>query len=711
MSLPVTVNAFAPILSEEVKTQGAERPALLVDTAGVKVVVQDASTAEAWLGSQQWSMHWRESDILYQSPRSIAQFENSATTRSNVSRFTVAKHVNALVPTMMSGMFYDSPPFILRPRPGTTQTTVRAKAALFSALLDDIDFKTEVERFLECMCLNGTGVAKWGWTRECTVEKHFIRKKNPPKVNLPFTGETTIHTEESDEFDVKEIEITKNRPFFEQKPLGTVFVDPKWRHSNQIWKAGYVIDRQYLTFNDLNKLRGNCKHNADGTYTGYNIPEELELKKLFFGDIEMPAPVGSVEQQQKPDGVVHHAAGREEKTSADPLLQVLKVDERWDKDRVITVIQDKLEIRNELHGLGRICFLSGNWWNIQNAGWGIGVGRLIGTEQRVEQGVTNAALDILSYAVNPQFARSRGANVQAQQIRQRLMGIVDVDGPVKDAFGLIEQPKIPGEVWEVIANSKQSAESVTGADEAMVQGALPSKGGSSLGRTATGAGNLAAASATRIQGPVGRFVDNVFIPFLVAMDDMIRENMPLAEIRAILADEMTDAATVDFDNFMNARLKFEVLAGAHLAAKKAMGQSLPLMIQILENPHLIEQLNQTGWTVDVREIFEMFMEMSEWKNTREVIRLMNKTEAALYQQAQQMNAAAEKLKADITKIDAKHHANSMEIDQKAEARLASKISEDALDRAGGYVERRVAENAMQPQALGTKDAQYHSTAQ
>jgi hypothetical protein len=80
-------------------------------------------------------MHWRESDILYQSPRSIAQFENSATTRSNVSRFTVAKHVNALVPTMMSGMFYDSPPFILRPRPGTTQTTVRAKAALFRRCL------------------------------------------------------------------------------------------------------------------------------------------------------------------------------------------------------------------------------------------------------------------------------------------------------------------------------------------------------------------------------------------------------------------------------------------------------------------------------------------------------------------------------------------------------------------------------------------------
>jgi hypothetical protein len=43
----------------------------------------------------------------------------------------------------------------------------------------------------------------------------------------------------------------------------------------------------------------------------------------------------------------------------------------------------------------------------------MGVGRLIGTEQRVEQGVTNAALDILSYAVNPQYARSRGQRAGA----------------------------------------------------------------------------------------------------------------------------------------------------------------------------------------------------------------------------------------------------------------------------------------------------------
>jgi hypothetical protein len=73
---------------------------------------------------------------------------------------------------------------------------------------------------------------------------------------------------------------------------------------------------------------------------------------------------------------------------------------------------------------------------------------------------------------------------------------------------------------------------------------------------------------------------------------------------------------MDLDDFMNARLKYEVLAGAHLAAKKAMAQSLPFIIQIFENPHMLDSFNSTGWTIDIKELFDMLMEMSEWKNTR-----------------------------------------------------------------------------------------------
>ena len=88
--------------------------------------------------------------------------------------------------------------------------------------------------------------------------------------------------------------------------------------------------------------------------------------------------------------------------------------------------------------------------------------------------------------MNQQYVRSRGANVPTQQIKSRLGGIIDVDGDINKAFGLVETPKVPAEIWMAIQNAKQSSEAVTGADEAMMQGSLPQRGGSSIGRTATG---------------------------------------------------------------------------------------------------------------------------------------------------------------------------------------------------------------------------------
>jgi hypothetical protein len=701
-TLAITGNAHAPIEKKDVKVStNPARPAQFTDDGALKLVVQDAARFEMWLDSKQWTLNWRETDILYQSPRSISAFDGTNVTRANVSRFTVAKHVNSLVPTMMGGIFYDSPPFVLRPRSGTSQQTTREKTTLFAALLDDIDFKAEVERGMDSQCLNGTGIWKYGWTVTRTTKKVYVRKQAPVTVNLPFSGPAEVPTEESDEFEVKEIEVTKSRPFFEHCPLGTVLVDPGWRHGNQIWRSKAVIHRQYLSFNDLDQLR-----NQDG----YNIPPTEELKALFFAPVEIAIAPGGVEQSQQANATIHHAEGRDQKTTEDPLELPLKVDERWDGSRVITVIQDKLIIRNELHGFGQPTFLSANWWNIQNAGYGLGIGRLIGADQRVEAGAMNAALDILSFGVNPQYARSRGANAPTQQIRQRLGGIIDVDGKVGEAFALVDTPKVPAEVWQVIQTTRQAAESTSGADEAFSQGAMPQRG-SSIGRTATGAGNIAAAQATRIQGPLGRFIDNVFIPFLVALDEMIRERMPIKEIRDILSDELGDDYRVDMEKFLNGNFKFEVLAGAHLAAKKAMAQSLPIIINLFENPQLVNQLKETGWVVDVQELFSMMMEMSEWKNTRNVIRKMTDEEKKMYMQAQQASVQQQKTEADIKKIAAKHEATSAEIDQKAEAQLASKLSVQAQEHAAAFVERQQVEHSLQSRGVAPAEpGQFHTTA-
>jgi hypothetical protein len=199
-------------------------------------------------------MHWNESDVLYQSPRGSGNFEGSVVARANVSRFTVARQVNTLAPMIESGLFYETPPFVIRPRPNQSQTTAEAKMALYGALLDEIDFQDECVLAIECMVLSGTAICKYGWVTETRTVKKQVRKNAPKRVTLPFADkDTPVHTAESDEFDVQEIDVTVNRPFFEFCPLGTVFVDPGWRHANRLDKAKYVIHQTYPTFKDLDR--------------------------------------------------------------------------------------------------------------------------------------------------------------------------------------------------------------------------------------------------------------------------------------------------------------------------------------------------------------------------------------------------------------------------------------------------------------------------
>jgi hypothetical protein len=150
-----------------------------------------------------------------------------------------------------------------------------------------------------------------------------------------------------------------------------------------------------------------------------------------------------------------------------------------------------------------------------------------------------------------------------------------------------------------------------------------------------------------------------------------------------------------------------VLAGAHLAAKKAMAQSLPFLIQIFENQHITEQLNKTGWIIDIQEVLDMLMEMSEWKNQRQVIRRMKPDEMEMFKS---MNPALAQVMGKMKEIEAKHAATTEEIDQKTTGRLAEKVTMNALDRAAAHEDQQTAERALEShQPQGHDTPQFSST--
>ena len=153
-----------PVYPKDVETpKDPALPAKYTDEAVLSIVVQDYMRASAWLENRRWPLNWTESDLLYQSPRSLSVFEGSSVTRSNVSRFTVAKQVNSLAPAISGAIFSEPTPFEIRPRPSTHQNTARAWKELIGELLDEIHFKQEADYGIQGMVNQGTVIFKCGW--------------------------------------------------------------------------------------------------------------------------------------------------------------------------------------------------------------------------------------------------------------------------------------------------------------------------------------------------------------------------------------------------------------------------------------------------------------------------------------------------------------------------------------------------------------------
>ena len=610
-----------PVLMEDVQT--STDPAVdpkYTDKAVLSIVVQDFNRSNTWLNDRRWPLMWTETDLLYQSPRSLSVFEGSGVTRANVSRYTVAKQTNSIAPAITGAIFSDPTPFMIRPRPSVKQDTARAWTELISELIDDIHMKQEASYGIQGMANQGTVIFMGGWQTITRVESRYQRKQAPAQVSMPLGDPMTVFTKQSDEFEVVDVEITKNLPIFEKCELGTVFVDPTWNSPNQIWKARFIIRRRWINYDDLTKLRDN---------PSYDIPSDEVLRFIFRPDsTEQTQGIDGAEEAMLSNSSIHHAARQDLDYSEDPLLQPMEILEWWSETDVRVVLQQKVVLRNGPHRMPDKPFFAANYWDIENAGYGMGVGRIAGADQRVEQGMINAILDILAFAVNPEYTILRGANVPTQDQRRRLGGIRVVDGPdAQRAISLVQQPQVPPDAWRAIQAAISSSEGATGADTASVQGSLPSRG-SSIGRSGTGAGMISAASSGRLQSPVERFIDGVFIPYLKFLWAMVKEFMPISEIRAILGDRAQDLV-VDFGDFMDAPVKFDTLAGTRLAARNRMAQALPFLLEVLGNQALVQQLGQTGWKVNALELVNMVLDMSEWKNQKDLIVQMTPQEAQM----------------------------------------------------------------------------------
>lgn len=625
---------------------GVEQDALTISNTGahlydnetaLKIVMDDTERDDNYMVINQWPAGWLQAITLLQSPQDASAFQGGISGAPSVPMFTLSNHLSAIQPKMHLALFYENPPFLLRPRPRTSVEMTNAKRDLFTYQLDDMEFETEVDRLELQFLLFGTCIAKWGWEDRTVTEQKFVQKSSSPY------GQN-VHTTESDEFEVKEETRRIARPWFKACDIRQVLVDSGCRVGD-IRKAKHVIFREYPVYDDLDILRDQ---------PGYHIPPTEELKSWFFRPRGAHPDNISMTIPESFWGYLQTARPRNYPTTADPLEVGLELLERWDDKTMIAVLRhgdDCILIYNGENPYGVIPAYSANLRDLPDVFYGQGLGLLIGSEQVVQQDIRNLALGMLSFGLQPIAIRNMGMNTPSQDTPWRLGQIIDVESDVDKAFKFAQFPPVPGDAWQALANSEAISQETSGANQQITLGAGAAGVRTTGMRSATGAGLVGQANATRIDGPLDRFCRQIFVPWLYQMDQLNKERLPASVLRDILQSE-TATTTINHIEFRNAKHDFEVLAGSHLGPKREMAQAIPFVIQLINNPTFESMLNASGYMFDAPATFKNFADFAGWKYAQNFVRKMTPQEqqraaanspagvqAQKGQQAQAMQAA------------------------------------------------------------------------
>jgi hypothetical protein len=221
-----------------------------------------------------------------------------------------------------------------------------------------------------------------------------------------------------------------------------------------------------------------------------------------------------------------------------------------------------------------------------------------------------------------------------------------------------------------------------------MQGAAGMAGTVTGMRSGTGAAAVVHANASRLDGPDGRFVRQIFEPWLYQMDELNNDMLPTSVLRQILKDEIGPEFKVDHIEFRNAKLEYEVLAGAHLGAKKEMAQFLPIMIQMLTSPSFTQNINESDYAWDAVAIFKQFADSAGWKFSQNFLKPMTPVQ----KQKRDANSPAA--------LQARQAQAQQQIQLQKFQQGQQMLEQEQLGKAGNEVLRLSTEHALQGEELG-----------
>jgi hypothetical protein len=620
-----------PITPSEVKTADESWD----DDTALGIVLQDTATTIEYLQSKGLvPLAIENADDLIRGfvpPRKWADGKSKSSMAIHTAMIAIEKILSQCFMAIFAAGKKD--PFIVEPVGQTLPAAARANASLLRWIIKQNKAVEEFRHSMKTGISYGFTVMRWGW--ESRQQRKKVYKKQPDG-SMKGTLQVT------------DIEL----PICESCNMKQVLVDPTNLRQN-CQNGRFVIYQMMTDGYGLDDLR------QTGLYK--DIPSDEELFE-FLARKEEPT-TDSFAGQKRAVWREFQAKLNTEVNSKDPFATPLEIIEYVTKDRVVTVLQRKLVIRNEANEFGRMNYQSVAYVDVLGSHWGFGVPRLISGEQRLQTGIVNNWNDSLVLTLNPVLQLLKGIGAGTQNIPIAPGKIIQESGELKPlVFPDISSAAMEGiSASELRANDKAGS----GGGQNMPSQAL---------RTKAGVDAFASDVITRLQYWMEMWIANVYIPTLEAFLEMAHEHFTPQQINAILTVEEGKDFEGDISDVYNAQYDVQVTAGADMLAKYAAAQLMPMIIQLVGMGPVADQFNTQGKKFNYVEFITDGLDRMGW-TVEDIIQDQTEDDK---KRVQEQNQAMQRAQAMAQQQQQKHQDDLEDIDATGSMRAGVDIVKQTI---------------------------------
>lgn len=596
------------------------------DITALGIVLADIDAGIAFEQAKNFITRLETADDLIRGYVRVRPWPNSDKARSALSVPVCLEAIEKLMPVIYLSLWGSGKdPYQVTAKGNTSPAAAEANQNLLRWAVKVSNYKEGSRLTLKTILSYGFGCGFDGWEIDEIEQRKYI-KDDTGKISRDKTLPAK----------------TIQKPTYENGNLRNIIFDPGC--PNQDPNSGrWIAKRIQITAYDLDDMRD------DDTYK--NIPTREELAKILAGKQEIAK---DSMQPLKPNQTREYQAQDDKlPISKDPLMGPLELVEYRTRQRVITVLQRLIVIRNEDNKTGKLGVHGCAFIDVLNSMFGFGVPALLNGEQRFQQGVLNTSVDGLALVLNPSFQMVKGLASSGQNI-------VIAPGKVTTVETKLEPL--------VVQDVQQTALAAMEASQQRAYRRIGAEGGTQMPtqalRTGSGVQAFQGDITQRLQYFIEQFLELVFIPVLETFLIHCHENLQSEEIDQILSREDGKAYAGNVLDVYNADYDIEIIGGTKLTAKQAALQLAPIFMQFLANEAVQDSLQVQGTKFDYAQWTEDLFELSGLGTESQYFHPLT---AEDLQRMQQKNQAMQAAMGKVLQTGVKHQADLDSIDQKAAA--------------------------------------------